>query len=468
MTFERSLSRLGGLCGKTAGNVVWQFLLVSLAWMASVGARADDVVLDWNAAMREAMQLDRTAPNPGWSSRAMAMVNGAIYDSFMAIDRTHTPFLVDTTAPSDTSRDAAAAQAAYRILNATYPGQATLFDATRTTSLSAIPDGPAKTAGLTLGDLVAGQYLAARANDGADQSVQYLPTPGPGRWRPDPMNPGQEAWGPGWGHVRPFTLTSGQQFQPPRPPALTSQQYADAFNEVKSLGALNSTTRTADQTEMAIFWAYDRAGMGPPPRLFNQVVSEIATQQGNSVTENARLFALTMVAQADASIAAWDSKFVDDYWRPITGIREADTDGNPLTEPDPNWIPLGAPGAGDVPDFTPPFPAYVSGHATFGGAVFGTLADFYGTDDMNFTLSSGEMPGITRSFDSFSAAAEENGRSRVYMGVHWSFDDTEGRALGGQIANWVSQNHFQAVPEPGTLALAAVALLLLGWRRLRR
>ncbi|MEX2140495.1 MAG: PEP-CTERM sorting domain-containing protein [Pirellulales bacterium] len=468
MTFNRLLSRVCKDCGKALISGSSRALLASLIWMASVAARGDDVVLDWNAATREAMRLDRTATNPGWSSRAMAMVNGAIYDSFMAIDRTHTPFLVDTTASADTSRDAAATQAAYRILNATYPGQATLFDATRTATLSAIPDGPGKTAGLSLGELVAGQYLAARANDGASAMVQYLPTSGAGHWRPDPMNPGQQAWGPGWGQVQPFTLTNSRQFQPPPAPSMTSQQYADAFNEVKSLGALNSTTRTADQTEMAIFWAYDRAGMGPPPRLFNQVVADVAAQRGNSVTQNARLFAMSMVAQADAGIAAWDSKFVGDYWRPITGIREADTDGNPLTQPDPNWIPLGAPGAGEVPDFTPPFPAYVSGHATFGGAVFGALTDFYGTDDIGFTLSSGEMVGITRSFDSFSQASEENGRSRVYMGVHWNFDDTEGRALGGQIADWVSQNHFQAVPEPGTLLLAALALLFLGWRRLRR
>jgi hypothetical protein len=227
---------------------------------------------------------------------------------------------------------------------------------------------------------------------------------------------------------------------------MTSQEYTDAFNEVKSLGALNSSTRTAEQTETALFWAYDRPGMGPPPVIYNQSVSDIATQQGNDLVDNARLFAMTMMAQADAGVAAWDSKYVDNYWRPIAAIREADTDGNPLTEADPNWVPLGAPGDETIADFTPPFPAYVSGHATFGAAVFSTLAQFYGGDEMHFTLSSGELPGVTRSFDSFSQAAAENARSRIYMGIHWNFDDTEGRLLGGKIADWVSENYFSVIP----------------------
>lgn len=425
-----------------------------------------DVILDWNASMRQAIQLDRTRPDPGWSSRAMAMVNGAIYDSFMAIERTHRPFLVDAASPG-ASKEAAAAQAAYRILTTVYPGQSSIFEITRLNSLAAIPEGPAKAAGIALGGSMADAYLAARANDGAGNSIQYMPQSGAGNWRPDPMNPGQQAWGPAWGQVQPFTLTSSSQFVPPPIPPMTSEAYAAAYNEVKSLGSLVSTTRTPEQTEIAIFWAYDRPGMGPPPVIFNQAVSEIAMQQGTSLDENARLFAMSMVAQADASIAAWDTKFVEDFWRPITGIREGDSDDNPLTEADPTWIPLGAPGAEGIPDFTPPFPAYVSGHATFGAAVFDSLANFFGTDNVRFTLSSGEMPGVTRSFDRFSEAAEENGRSRVYMGVHWSFDDTEGRGLGSKIADWVAANHFQPVPEPSGMALTICAAAGLSWALIR-
>jgi hypothetical protein len=426
------------------------------------------VVQEWNASARLAIQADRLRVNPGWSSRAFAMMNGAIYDSLMSIERTHEPFLVDTLVPSPTSKEAAIAQAAWRIMNHTYPEQGALFDGTRTVQLGAIADGPAKTAGIDLGNTVADAYIAWRTGDGADVLVPYVSGVGPGQWRPDPMNPTQEAWGPAWGTVRPFTMTHGSMFQPPAPPALDSVEYANSFNEVKSLGALNSVTRTAEQTEIALFWAYDREGMGPPPVLYNSMVSEIADQQGNSMMEDARLFAMTMVAQADAGIAAWDAKFDENFWRPIAGIREADTDGNPLTEADPNWVPLGAPGGGVRPDFTPPFPAYVSGHATFGAAVFGMLEEFYGTDAMTFNLTSLEMPGVMRTFDSFSEAAAENARSRIYMGIHWDFDDIQGRALGGNIADRVASLHFAPVPEPSSAVLISCAALMLGLSQRRR
>ncbi len=440
--------------------------LVSNAQMATCLA---DVITDWNATMRQAIQLDRTKPDPGWSSRAMAMVNGAIYDSLMAIEPTHQPFLVDTSAPLGASPEAAAVQAASQVAVTVYPGQVSLFDATRTSSLGLIPDGAGKTMGIDLGTQVANQYIAWRAGDGADAVLPYSPGIGPGQWRPDPMNPTQQVWGPAWGSVAPFTLTSGLQFRPRPAPAMTSQEYTDAYNKVKSLGALNSAERTPEQTEIALFWAYDRPGMGPPPVLYNQAVSEIALAQGNSLSDNARLFAMTMMAQADAGVAAWDAKYVDNYWRPIAAIREADTDGNPLTEADPNWIPLGAPGDESLADFTPPFPAYVSGHATFGAAVFSSLAHFYGTDQMHFSLSSGELPGVVRSFDRFSVASTENARSRIYMGIHWNFDDSEGRALGGQIADWVSANHFAVVPEPSTEALLGIGgFVVLLWSACRR
>jgi hypothetical protein len=211
--------------------------------------------------------------------------------------------------------------------------------------------------------------------------------------------------------------------------------FAFAYNEVKSLGAKGSTTRTADQTEIALFWAYDAGGLGTPPGMYDQQVAVIARQQDNSLVENARLFALVNMAQADAGIASWHSKYTYDFWRPVTAIHRGDEDGNALTRADDDWQPLGAPGFGDGTDFTPPFPAYVSGHATFGAAVYRVLADYYRTDRMRFTLSSDEMPGVTRRYSRFSQAADENARSRIYMGVHWNFDDSMGQRMGRQVAD---------------------------------
>jgi hypothetical protein len=235
---------------------------------------------------------------------------------------------------------------------------------------------------------------------------------------------------------------------------MTSAAYTAAFNEVKALGEKDSAVRTAEQTQVGIFWGYDRAGMGAPMSLYNQIIQTIAAQEQNTVVENARLFALANLAQADAGIAAWECKYVDNFWRPVTAIRRAAQDGNPDTAADPTWEPLGAPGGGVVNNFTPPFPAYVSGHAAFGAAIFRVLTNFYGTDLHQFTVRSDELPSVTRSFDRFSDAAVENARSRIYLGVHWSFDDSEGQELGRQIADWTFDHALQPRTSHGHSSIA--------------
>jgi hypothetical protein len=253
---------------------------------------------------------------------------------------------------------------------------------------------------------------------------------------------------------------------------LGSQEYTDAYNEAMSLGGdgiHTPTTRTAEQTEIGLFWAYDGTpGLGVPPRLYNQITGVICQQMGNTEVQNARLLALVNIAMADTGIAVWDTKYVNNFWRPITAIREGDTDGNPDTTADPNWTPLGAPADNHSgTNFTPPFPAYTSGHAGFGAALFRTLADFYGTDDVTFTIGSDEFNGRTldargkvrpvifRTFNSFSAAAEENGQSRIYLGIHWHFDKVEGIMEGDNVADSVFSHALTPRSQTSQTALVA-------------
>ncbi len=436
-----------------------------------------DVVLDWNATANQVLAADVAYQNPGMASRSMAMMNLAIYDAFAMASPDGVMFYNygggHGSPGLSMSNKAAAAQAAYTVLSGIYSGQDGLLSGQLATSLGQIADGADKSEGIALGTMIGQSILNRRASDGFDSQSQYLPTNQPGHWQSDPLNPGQEAWGPAWGSMQTFAIGSPAPFSPGPPPSLDSAEYAAAFDEVKSLGAIDSVTRTADQTEIGIFWGYDRLGMGTPMAIYNNALRTIAVSQGNTDKQNAELFAKATVAMADAGVVAWDSKFEYDLWRPVTGIREADTDGNPLTEADPDWTPLGAPGGAGpggtiIDSFTPPFPTYLSGHATFGGAVFQVLADFYGTDDISFSLTSDELPGVTRNFTSFSQAMEENGRSRVYLGIHWNFDDTLGQLAGSQVAMSIMNSPFvsaPAVPEPATLMLA---MAMTGLIRLRR
>jgi len=398
-----------------------------------------DAIIAWNQTMLDAIRA--TYDTLGLSTRTMAMVQAAMYDAVNGIDHFGSVFQVSVPAAESqgASPQAAASEAAFDVLSTLIPQEKALYNATLAESLADIPDGPGKTAGLAVGDTVAAGILAWRANDGSNLQVPYVSGTAPGEWRPTPPDY-TDAWGPAWGQVTPFAIPSAKPFLPPPPPALNSPAYAAALNLTKSLGAKNSKARTPRETQIANFWAYDVAGMGPPPVLYNQITQDVALQQHNTLDQNARLFALVDVAMGDAGIVTWDAKYTYNLWRPITAIRNANQDGNKATVADPKWTPMGSPGDGVRANFTPNFPAYVSGHAAFGAALFTTLADFYGTDKLTFTIGSDEEPGTYETFTSFSAAAEENGMSRIYLGIHYIFDKTAGIAEGDAVGNYDYQH----------------------------
>jgi hypothetical protein len=399
-----------------------------------------DMVLQWNDVLLDAIRVDRTAPPV--AARAMAITQVAVFDAVNAITQTYESYAVDRHGPKGASPEAAVAAAAHRALSKLFPDQRATFDAELAASLAEIPDGAAEKKGVALGRSVANEILALRRHDGADATVAYTPGTAPGDWRPTPpaFAPAQL---PQWGDVTPFTMESGDQFRPAAPPALGSAEFAAAFAEVKELGAANSATRTAEQTRIAQFWI-NGPGTATPPGHWNEVAQVVAEAEDNTLVENARLFALLNLALADAAIVSWDAKFEYDYWRPVTAIRAADTDGNPDTAADPTWTPL-------IP--TPPFPAYTSGHSTFSAAGAAMLADFFGTDDIAFTLESENPAAPDRSFTSFSQAAEESGMSRIYGGIHWSFDNVRGLATGDALGHFVTANYLE--PLTGAVALAS-------------
>lgn len=429
------------------------FIAVALFAAACQVTRAD-VVIDWNKQLMGAIKTGSV--NPPMASRAMAITHLAIYDAVNSIDDTHQAYAVNLNVPGTTSREAAAAQAARDALVGLFPTQAATFDAALSTSLAGIPDGPAKTDGINLGSQVAASILALRASDHSTDVVAYVPSGQIGRWEPTlPAN--APALLPNWPTVTPFAMTSGSQFRNPSgPPVLTSVEYAAAVNEVKETGSSTSATRTAEQTSIARFWA-DGGGTSTPPGHWNRIAQDVATAQGNDIAENARLFAMLNVAAADAAISCWDNKYTYDMWRPITAIRKADQDGNDATTVDANWTPL-------IP--TPPFPTYSSGHSTFSGAAATIMAEFFGTDDISFTTSSEGFVEPDRSFTSFSQAADEAAMSRLYGGIHFSFDNQDGLEAGVALGNYVAANYFQAVPEPSSALLCVLGML--GLRRGRR
>ena len=392
----------------------------------SAPARADTVT-DWNLNATNALMVVAAQPPPQ-SVPHMAMVHGAVYDAVNAIDGGHEGYLLSprTARPGD-SKDAAAATAAYRVLLHLVPAQQATLDAQLAAALAAIADGPSKRRGIAVGDAAAAAMIAARTDDGRFGAFRFTVGSAPGAWRPvlpafvnDP-----NAW---LKDVTPFLVESSTQFRSDGPLALTSRRYAREFDEVKTLGSEASSTRTADQTLAARYWAEN------PPATWNRIFRALSAQRGLSLVDNARLFATLYLTAADALITVWDDKAHSSNWRPITAIREADSDGNPRTEADPQWLPLTA---------TPPYPDHPSGHNGFSGSIVATLQQFFGTDRM--TWSDTNNAGLTRSYTRLSKAIDEIVEVRIWSGIHFRASDEQGRQIGEQVARWRERHYFRPI-----------------------
>lgn len=402
-------------------------MICVLLVLAGQASARPSVVLEWNDVALETIQ--RTSTPPPLAARALAMVHVAVHDAVNSVQPTHDPFRIYVPDSIDTDREAAAVEAAFTVLWHLYPAERRRLETARNGSVERVAQSPGKESGLRLGRLVAERIIAWRSSDGADGSVAYAPREESGWWRPTPPRY-EPALMPHWGAVAPFAIPKAADFRAPSPPKLDSAAYARNFEEVKTLGSADSDRRTADQTEIAHFWA-DGAGTVTPPGHWNRIAQTAARSFDLSIEQQARLFALLNVALADAGIVCWETKFACDFWRPVTAIHEAASDNNGKTKADRKWQPLLE---------TPPFPSCSSGHSTFSGAAAQVLALFFGRDDIPFQDISG---GKQRRFTSFSEAAEEAGRSRIYGGIHFQFDNEGGLKSGRAVGRYVFEHSLR-------------------------
>ena len=408
-------------------------LLVLCGWpLVNPSLTHADVVLDWNIVT---MRTAAAAPfNPPLESRNAAIVHAAMFDAVNSIVREFHHYAVRLRAPAGASPEAAAVAAAHFALVQLYPDQREALDAAYADSLVLIPGGPGKANGITLGEAVAARILNIRSADGAAAAItaEYTPGVGPGFWIPTPPA-FLPALDPGWGSVRPFLMEDECQFRPGPPPALTSRRYTRDFDEIKEIGSSTSTTRTPEQTGVARLWIATGA------QNWNPIARQVAVAHRLTLSQNARAFALLNLAGADAFIAAWDAKFTYNQWRPVTAIRatDSDSDGNPETIEDASWTPLLA---------TPPFPDYIAGHTTYGGAVARVLEHVFGKNPgVVMTLTSPTAPGVVETFTTFRAISDSVVNARVWGGIHWRTSSVRGRIVGEELGRYAAHRFLKRV-----------------------
>jgi hypothetical protein len=387
----------------------------------------DNSVLRWNEVAIDATRVARNPPP--MSSLLFATYQVAIFDAVNGITRMHHGWLIDEPAPAGADIDAAVAGAAYTALNALWAPSSNphRFKVAYEKALARIPDGQAKTDGLAWGKKVALAVIAKRAGCGFDKPIpgKYSSTE-VGIWRETP-SAFRPPLLPFWGHVTPFVMASPDQFRAPPPESLSSKEYAEELAFVASHGARDNADRTEYQTNCTPFWS-DDLGTATPPGHWNVIAQEIARRKHLSVPESARLFALLDMAEADAAISCWETKYYYRVWRPETALRELDPKLNPNIVNHPEFIP-------NLP--SPSFPTYTSGHSTFSSAAATVLAHFFGTDNIEFSVGSDGLPGVVHTFKSLSEASREAGMSRVWGGIHTMSDNLEAQKAGAKIGDWV-------------------------------
>ena len=413
---------------------MWKSLIVLAlcVGLASAPAAAIDEstpalnpVVEWNRTLLRILRTPGAQPATIHPTRNFAILHVAIYDAVNAINREFSEYRVDlASVPEHASPLAAADQAAHDVLVSLYPSFQSSLDAELLQDLGAIADSTEKAHGVLVGHAVALAILTIRSGDGS-AAVQPTLVFGdrPGQYQLTPPNFAPADFTQ-WPSVTPFALLRGDQFRPQPPPVLTSEVYTRDFNQVKSLGNITSTTRTAEQTVIGNFWN------GNIQDFWNEIAQTAVLGHGLNLEQSARVFALLNISLADTAIALFDAKYVYEFWRPVTAVRRADEDDNPRTEPDPNWLPL--------PTKTAPDPSYPGAHSAISAAGAEVLRLVFG-DEFTFDVTSESLAGVERHFETFSAAAEEAGLSRIYSGQHFHFDHTSGRRLGREVARWVDE-----------------------------
>ena len=404
-------------------------------WIGSPGPRKHQVsadqttnqVVQWNRILLEIVRTPGAQPPTIHATRSFAIMHAAIYDAVNSIGGTNKPYLARVSGvPAGASQDAAAAVAAHDVLISLYPSFQSMLDASLQSSLVLVADGDAKTAGMDAGRTAADSILEVRAADNASSVPQpFVPGTEPGDYQLTPPNFPKPAF-TSWALVTPFALSRADQFRPGSPPALTSDAYARAFNEVKGLGQDSSSTRSSDQTVIGRFWG------GAIQNYWNEIAQSAVLSRGLDTPRSARLFALLNLSLADTVIAFYDAKYTYRFWRPVTAIRAADLDNNPKTEGDSNWLPL--------PTNTAPDPSYPGAHASISGSAAEVLDFVFGQDHLKLDVTSEVLPGVVRSFNGFTAAADEASVSRIYAGQHFAFDESAGRRLGRKVGRFVVKN----------------------------